>query len=321
MIAVLFINYNSSNILWLENISILQLKNEKDIIFYLVDNGSNDNSDIELMKLLKTHEVNYRYFRLPYNIGFTRAVNFVFRRLDKDVKYVMLLNNDLVPVRGVIQRLIDVMEEGGYAGVQGTIMQMLRPDLVDNAGHMVDRFGLSYPVCRGHPFSCAQDYSPSYLSGAFSIYRADVIRQLGNPFSDFYDAYLDDKLLGARLRKRGYALFHKAIVAGFHLGSASYGPRRLFKSPTWFKYVALAELAPVAVNAPLPVRLMAYLKYLAAGVLASAIAGGDYLGRWIEVVRLVRGGLPEVDIVRSDFFSLTAFLLQNPVRGIRPPML
>jgi hypothetical protein len=54
-----------------------------------------------------------------------------------------------------------------------------------------------------------------YLRGAFSIYRVDVLRKLGAPFSDVYEAYFDDKLLGARLRRRGYRIFHKAIVAGF----------------------------------------------------------------------------------------------------------
>jgi GT2 family glycosyltransferase len=92
------------------------------------------------------------------------------------------------------------------------------------------------------------DYEPSFLNGGFSIYRVDVLRKLGTPFSDVYEAYFDDKLLGARLRKRGYRIFHKAIVAGFHLGSATYGPRRLFKSARWFKYVSVAELIPVFKN-------------------------------------------------------------------------
>ena len=127
-------------------------------------------------------------------------------------------------------------------------MQLLRPWLVDNAGHVVDRFGLSYPVYRGRLFSCARDYEPSCLSGAFSIYRVDVLRKLGVSFSDVYEEYFDDKLLGARLRRRGYRTFHKAIVAGFHVGSASYGPRRLFKSVRWFKYVSVAELIPVFKN-------------------------------------------------------------------------
>jgi hypothetical protein len=41
---------------------------------------------------------------------------------------------------------VDVLWGGGFAGVQGTIMQLLRPWLVDNAGHVVAGFGLSYTV-------------------------------------------------------------------------------------------------------------------------------------------------------------------------------
>jgi GT2 family glycosyltransferase len=168
---------------------------------------------------------------------------------------------------------VDVLGGGGFAGVQGTIMQLLRPWLVDNAGHVVDRFGLSYPVCRGRLFSCAKDYEPSYLSGAFSIYRVDVLRKLGVPFSDVYEAYFDDKLLGARLGRRGYRIFHKAVVAGFHLGFATYGPRRLFMSARWFKYVSATELIPVFKNAPLPVKIFALLKFLGGGCCGFFIFG------------------------------------------------
>jgi len=69
-------------------------------------------------------------------------------------------------------------------------MQLLRPWLVDNAGRVVDRFGLSY---RGRLFSCARDYERLYLSGAFSIYRVDVFRKLGAPFSDVYEAYFEER--------------------------------------------------------------------------------------------------------------------------------
>jgi GT2 family glycosyltransferase len=319
MMALLFINYNSWKILSLEKITIFNLKNEYDVIFYLVDNASRDNSDAILLEWLKELDLPYRYYRLPYNIGFVRAVNLAFRKLDKDVRYVMLLNNDLVPVGGVIARLVDVLEGGGFAGVQGTIMQLLRPWLVDNAGHVVDRFGLSYPVCRGRPFSCAGDYEPSYLSGAFSIYRVDMLRKLGVPFSDVYEAYFDDKLLGARLRRRGYRIFHKAIVAGFHLGSASYGPRRLFKSARWFKYVSAAELIPVFKNAPLPVKIFALLKFLVAGVTSSLFSGEDYVRSFVESVKFAALDHPEAEFVRSEFFSFLDFLLQNPFVGIKPP--
>jgi GT2 family glycosyltransferase len=189
---------------------------------------------------------------------------------------------------------VDVLGGGGFAGVQGTIMQLLRPWLVDNAGHVVNRFGLSYPVYRGRPFSYARDYEPSYLSGAFSIYRLDLFRKLGAPFSDVYEAYFDDKLLGARLRKRGYKIFHKAVAAGFHLGSASYGPRRLFKSTRRFKYISATELIPVFKNAPPPIKIFVLLKFLGAGVVGSLFSGlHEEFRRGCEVrgFKTPRGGI------------------------------
>jgi hypothetical protein len=117
---------------------------------------------------------------------------------------------------------------------------------VDNAGHVVDRFGLSYPVCRGRLFSCAGDYEPSYLSGAFSIYRVDVLRKLGAPFSDVYEAYFDDSWGAAeqaRLRD-----FPQGYCRRFSSRFSSYGPRRFFRSARWFKYVSVAELIPVFKN-------------------------------------------------------------------------
>jgi glycosyltransferase involved in cell wall biosynthesis len=74
MISIILINYNSSNILALENLIINILSNKSNIKLYLVDNGSSDNSNVVLLKLLKEHDLPYRYYRVPYNIGFVRAV-------------------------------------------------------------------------------------------------------------------------------------------------------------------------------------------------------------------------------------------------------
>jgi len=238
---------------------------------------------------------------------------------DLRYKYFILLNNDLIPTKYVIKRLIDVTESRDFAGIQGTIMQLLRPWLIDNAGHIVDRFGLSYPVCRGRPFSCARDYEPSYLSGAFSIYKMDALRRIGAPFSDVYEAYLDDKLLGARLRRRRYRLFHKRVVAGFHLGSATYGPRTLFKSARWFRYISAAELIPVFRNAPLPIKLLVTLKYLTAGAVGSLFTTEDYVKSFVESIKFASLNHPEAEFVRSPLFSFWNFLLQNPFVGVRPP--
>ena len=46
MISIILINYNSSNILALENLIINILSNKSNIKLYLVDNSSNDNSNV-----------------------------------------------------------------------------------------------------------------------------------------------------------------------------------------------------------------------------------------------------------------------------------
>jgi hypothetical protein len=86
----------------------------------------------------------------------------------------------------------------------------------------------------------------------------------------------------------------KAIVAGFYLGSASYGPRRFFRSARWFKYVSAAELIPVFKNAPLPVKIFALLKFLGAGVVGSLFSGlHEEFRRGCEVrgFKTPRGGI------------------------------
>ncbi|MEM4005411.1 MAG: glycosyltransferase family 2 protein, partial [Desulfurococcaceae archaeon] len=138
------------------------------------------------------------------------------------------------------------LEIDGVAGVQGTIMQMSNPHLIDNSGFMIDQHGLTYPVCRGYPFSCAKLYTPSYLSGACSLYRADTIDELGQPFDNRVDSYYDDKHIGFKLWSRGYRLLHVPIIAAYHFGSASYsGLRRVIKGPKWFEGVVFADLAPL----------------------------------------------------------------------------
>ncbi|AJB41739.1 hypothetical protein TCARB_0683 [Thermofilum adornatum 1505] len=156
----------------------------------------------------------------------------------------MLLNNDLAIVPSNVAKVLKYLEIDNVAGVQGTIMQADNPRLIDNAGFAIDTFGLTYPICRGYTIECAKACHPSFISGAFSVYRADAIEKLGQPFDNRVESYYDDKHLGLRLWSAGYKLLHVPLVVAYHLGSASYATRRKLKSPQWFKGVALAELAP-----------------------------------------------------------------------------
>jgi GT2 family glycosyltransferase len=248
-VLAVVVNYNSKHFLAIEKMllkGLAELGRRVRLKLLLIDNCSTDGSFEELKEHAKRVGVDAEAVRLSKNFGFTRTVNIAwhYARRRWKFKYFMLLNNDLAIVPSNAAKLLNYLEIDNIAGVQGTIMQADNPRLIDNAGFAVDAFGLTYPICRGYTIECAKACHPSYLSGAFSVYRADAIEKLGQPFDNRVESYYDDKHLGLRLWSAGYKLLHVPLVVAYHLGSASYAARRKLKSPQWFKGVALAELAP-----------------------------------------------------------------------------
>jgi len=248
-VLAVVVNYNSKHFLAIEKMlleGLAELGRRVRLKLLLVDNCSTDGSFEELKEHAERVGVDAEAVRLSKNYGFTRAVNIAwhYARRRWKFKYLMLLNNDLAIVPSNVAKLLKYLEIDNIAGVQGTIMQADNPRLIDNAGFAVDTFGLTYPICRGYTIECAKTCHPSYLSGAFSAYRADAIEKLGQPFDNRVESYYDDKHLGLRLWSAGYKLLHVPLVVAYHLGSASYAARRKLKSPQWFKGVALADLVP-----------------------------------------------------------------------------
>lgn len=271
----MIINYNSKPFLAIEKMllkGLVDLGRYTKIKLLLVDNYSTDGSFEELKEHSKRLGVDTEAVRLSKNYGFARAVNIAWHYALKlwKFKYLMLLNNDLVIVPNNVAKLLKYLEIDNVAGVQGTIMQADNPRLVDNAGFAIDTFGLTYPICRGYTIKCAKTCHPSFLSGAFSVYRADAIEKLGQPFHNAVEAYFDDKYLGLRLWSTGYNLLHVPLLVAYHLGSASYATRRKLKSHQWFKGIVLAELAPSYIGRS-QVRYLITIYYGAIAVILSLV--------------------------------------------------
>ncbi|MEZ0345268.1 MAG: glycosyltransferase [Infirmifilum sp.] len=278
----------------------------------LVDNSSTDGSFEEAVEHARKLGLDLEAIKLSRNFGFTRAANIAWHHARRrwSFKYLMLLNNDLVIVPWNLAKLLPYLEIDGVAGVQGTIMQMANPALIDNSGHMIDQHGLTLPVCRGYTIECARLYTPSYLSGACSIYRADVIAELGQPFDNRVESYYDDKHLGLRLWSRGYKLLHVPIIAAYHLGSASYsGLNKLIKGPKWFEGIVVAELAPKANN--IPSTVFVAVNYVITAALFSAITRDNYIEYYVQALRklaILRHGnentLQDTPYSKTYFFGI-----------------
>ncbi|MEM3658143.1 MAG: glycosyltransferase [Candidatus Hadarchaeum sp.] len=291
-VLAVIVNYDSKPFLAIERMllkGLADLGRYTKIKLLLVDNYSTDGSFEELKEHSKRLGVDTEAVRLSKNYGFARAVNIAWHYAFKrwKFKYFMLLNNDLVIVPNNVAKLLKYLEIDNVAGVQGTLMQADNPRLIDNAGFAIDTFGLTYPICRGYTIKCAKTCHPSFLSGAFSVYRADTIEKLGQPFHNAVEAYFDDKYLGLRLWSTGYNLLHVPLVVAYHLGSASYAPQVKLKSPQWFEGVLLAELAPSYVT-DIKARYLLIILWGMTSAFLSIIFLSNYVKNFIFAYRTVK---------------------------------
>ncbi len=249
-VLAVIVNYNSKHFLAIEKKlleGLAELGRRVRLKLLLVDNCSTDGSFEELKEHAERVGVDAEAIRLSKNYGFTRAVNIAwhYARRRWKFKYLMLLNNDLVIVPSNVAKLLKYLEIDDIAGVQGTIMQATNPRLIDNCGHYIDIFGLTYPICRGYMLSCSKICCPSFLSGALSIYKSKVIYEIDQPFDNEVECYYDDKYLGLILWSKNYKLVHIPLIAAYHLGSASYVGYSVlkFRNTKWFEGIVISEIS------------------------------------------------------------------------------
>jgi len=294
-LLAIVVNYNSRGIINIEK-RLLQgldkLNNAVSLKLVLVDNYSTDGSFEDLYMYARDNlNLEIIPLKLSKNYGFARAVNIAYRYATKrwKFKYLAILNNDLVIVPENIPKLLSYLEYGNIAGIQGTIMQMQNPRLIDNAGFLIDQYGLTYPVCRGYTIECARLYTPSYLSGACSFYRTDAINKIGGkPFDDAIESYYDDKYLGLVLWHMGYKLLHVPNIIAYHFGTYTYSDKdiKTIKGIRWFKGVLTAELIS---NAMLHKsnKYIVELYYLAIASITSIITQNNkFIKAFAEVIKL-----------------------------------
>ncbi len=290
-ILVVIVNYNSSKIIGIERLllkGIKELSHSRRVKLLLIDNNSVDTSPRLLTEYASSLSIDYKLLVLSRNYGFARAVNIGYKYAYKKYcfRYFMLVNNDAVIVPENTLKIIEYLEYDNIGGVQGTIMQAYNPGIIDNTGFLIDSLGLSYPVCRGFPVECSRMYFPSYLSGAHSIYKRELLDKIGGPFSNYFEGYFDDRYLGLLSWSKGYKLLHVPVVTTYHVGSFSFsGINKVFKSPKWFKNIMLADLVSSSLVSGSKGTTLTLYMYLLVASMASLIRGKNYVKPVIQAYK------------------------------------
>ncbi len=190
----------------------------QDFHLLVVDNGSTDGS----VEWLRKKRIPALF--LPENKGFSAAVNLGIKH--STTPYVILLNNDTKVDKHYVRELLRAITRSPKIfSVSSKMVQMHRPELMDDAGDMYCLFGWAYQRGVGRR---SKGYRRavrvfSACAGA-AIYRRAVFEEIGY-FDEMHFAYLEDLDVGYRARIAGYDNIYCPTALVYHVGSGTSGSK------------------------------------------------------------------------------------------------
>lgn len=217
-VTIIIPNYNGRQLL--ENcIKTLECQTCQKFKVLVVDNGSTDNS-VDVTSEILDMEI----IALVENTGFCGAVNTGIRHTK--TPYFILLNNDTEAEPEFAEALLERIKKSDRIFSCGAMMiDYHNHELIDNAGDYYTALGWAVARAKGRKV-CDYETEREVFSccGGASIYRTDVVRQIGL-FDEKHFAYLEDVDMGYRARIYGYKNYYVPQAKVFHVGSATTGTR------------------------------------------------------------------------------------------------
>lgn len=198
----------------------LKAQSIENVPVIVVDNGSTDGS----CERIKSQYPWVQLIELDQNYGFCKAVNVGIEAAQ--TKYVILLNNDIRADKEFIRALLRRAEsDEKIFSCQAKMLQMDRPDRIDNAGDQYCALGWAYTRGKDRPAAefteAAQIFS---ACGGAGLYRKEVFQKIGL-FDEAHFAYLEDVDIGYRAQICGYENWYEPEALVYHKGSAATGSR------------------------------------------------------------------------------------------------
>jgi len=226
----------------------------------VVDNGSVDQS----VDFIRTKFPNVTILEQPGNLGFAGGVNIGIRHAIKQGRdFILLLNNDAQADKDWAKRLIQAMDNDSTLGISASkIVSMSGPAKLDSTGEQFSTWGLAFPRGRDEIDLDKYDSIDSEIfgaSGGASIYRAEMLKQVGLFDEDFF-AYYEDIDLSFRARLAGwYVRYVPEAIVKHHIGGTSN------KMTGFTTYHALKNQPWILIkNLPMSLWLMVWPRFILA---------------------------------------------------------
>lgn len=199
---------------------------EREII--LVLNGSTDGS---ARMVGERFGEAVRLIELPENIGYTGGNNAGLRAARGE--YVAVLNDDTRADPGWLEAMVETLERRPECGLAACkILSYRRPEIIDNAGHLIYRDGTFRGRGRLERDRGQYDREEEVLapSGCAFLVRRAALEESGFFDEDFF-IYGDDADLSLRIRLAGWQAVYVPSAVVYHKYSATtgaYSPLKAF---------------------------------------------------------------------------------------------
>lgn len=256
-VTIIILNWNGleDTLECLNSVSKINYSNFEVIV---VDNGSKDDSVIEIRK----HFPNVTVFETGENLGFAQGNNVGIKyALEKNAKYILLLNNDTI----VDPSLIDAFLEAAYlcsdiAFFGAKIYYHLERNTIQFAGAEWDNDKLEFNHIGNKNIDDGityEDYRESdFVSGCALFFCSNIIDKVGYLESKFFLNYEETDWC-FRARRMGYKCIVVPKAKVWHKTSVSFGGQA---SPIYEYFMTRNELLWANRNLPLMTRINIYKK-------------------------------------------------------------
>jgi GT2 family glycosyltransferase len=211
----------------------------------VVDNGSTDGSAETFRETFPNITLIENKKNLGYALGFNTGIKYA---LEQNVKYVLILNNDLVIDENALKSLVTVAESDSRIGfVSGKVYDYYEPNKLQSIGRIINLNVGSMRIIGGGEIDHGQyneirEYK--FLDDVFWLVRTEVFKKVGMYDPNFFLQFEETDLC-ARANKF-FKLVYTPYAKIWHKGGQSSGG---LGSPTPTYYLARNKIIFMQRNA------------------------------------------------------------------------
>lgn len=216
-VCVIVLNYNGKNHLQ-TCLPSLESQTYSNYSVIVCDNASVDGS----ADYVKINFPSITIVQNKENFGFAKGNNIAMKfALEKGADYLLLLNNDTIAEKDIIDKLVTTAESDKKIGIVGPkIFDIRNRNLIHEMGMRCDKFGFPAAINSEEVKDKGSVSEAFYVSGCAMMIKQEVLRKIGF-FDEAYFMFSEDLDLCWRAQLAGYTVVVNKAAKIYHASGGS----------------------------------------------------------------------------------------------------